>query len=329
METNNVLVTGGAGYIGSHVCKLLRKEGFTPVTFDNLSTGWEDSVLFGPFFRGDLLNLDNIHTAFKKYKPIAIMHFAALSQVGESTVNPGIYWRNNVTGSLNLIEACIKFNCYKFIFSSTCATYGEQENAIFDECLGQLPSNPYGQSKRAVEEILKGFDNSFGLKSVIFRYFNVAGADKSGEIGEFHVPETHLIPRMFDVVDGKKEVFEIFGTDYSTADGTCIRDFVHVNDVAEAHVLGLKYLMNFSQSKVYNLGSGTGHSIKEVLQAGRKITKNTIPVVEGPRRPGDAARLVSVSDLAKEELKWVAKRSDISQIIYDAWKCSKLKYFVK
>tara|TARA_R110002012_G_scaffold7249_6_gene34241 strand:- start:5247 stop:5960 length:714 start_codon:yes stop_codon:yes gene_type:complete len=235
----NVLVTGGAGYIGSHACKALAAAGFTPVTFDNLVTGWRDAVKYGPFVEGNLLNRDQIDAVFAQYQPVAVMHFAALSQVGDSMTQPGLYWRNNVEGSLNLIEAAAQAGCQSFVFSSTCATYGDQDNVVLDENSAQHPINAYGASKRAIEDILRDFDVAHGMQSVIFRYFNVAGADPDGEVGEFHRPETHLIPLMLDAIDGKRDALTVFGTDYDTPDGTCIRDYVHVCDLVDAHVLGL------------------------------------------------------------------------------------------
>ncbi|MDG1802711.1 MAG: UDP-glucose 4-epimerase GalE, partial [Paracoccaceae bacterium] len=220
----NILVTGGAGYIGSHACKALAAAGYTPITFDNLVTGWHDAVKFGPFEQGDLLDRAALDQVFAAYQPEAVMHFAALSQVGESMVHPGKYWRNNVVGSLTLIEAAVAAGCNRFVFSSTCATYGDQDNVLLDENCPQDPINAYGASKRAIEDILANYAESDGLESVIFRYFNVAGADPDGDVGEFHQPETHLIPLMLDAIDGKRDALTIFGTDYDTPDGTCIRD---------------------------------------------------------------------------------------------------------
>ena len=251
-----VLVAGGAGYIGSHACKALSKAGYIPVCYDNLSTGWEEAVKFGPFERGDLLDRARIDEVLAKHKPIAIMHFAALSQVGESMDDPGLYWRTNVMGSLNLIEAAVEADIKNFIFSSTCATYGDQDNVVLDENSVQQPINAYGASKRAVENILYDFERRYGLRHVIFRYFNVAGADPEGEVGEFHQPETHLIPLMLDAIDGKRDALTIFGTDYDTPDGTCIRDYVHVCDLVDAHLLGLNWLNDGKQSEVFNLGTG-------------------------------------------------------------------------
>ena len=255
---DNVLVTGGAGYIGSHACKALRAAGFNPVTFDSLVTGWEDAVKFGPFERGDLLDRARLDEVFAAYRPVAVMHFAALSQVGESMQIPGKYWLNNAGGSLNLIEAAAAAGCKRFVFSSTCATYGDQDNVVLNEQSAQLPINAYGASKRAIEDMLSDFGASDGIESVIFRYFNVAGADPEGDVGEYHQPETHLIPLILDAIDGKRAALTIFGTDYDTPDGTCIRDYVHVCDLVDAHVLGLKWLAEGKGSRVFNLGTGAG-----------------------------------------------------------------------
>lgn len=317
---SNVLVTGGAGYIGSHACKALRAAGFTPVTFDNLITGWQDAVKFGPFEQGDLLDRPRLDEVFAKYKPVAVMHFAALSQVGESMKDPGAYWRNNVVGSLNLIEAAVAANCMQFVFSSTCATYGEQDGVTLDENCVQEPINAYGASKRAIEDILENFEQSHGLRSVIFRYFNVAGGDPDGEIGEFHRPETHLIPLMLDAIDGKRAALTVFGTDYDTPDGTCIRDYVHVCDLVDAHVLGVKWLEDGKQSRVFNLGTGSGFSVREVIAYSAEVTNKEVPIVEGDRRPGDATKLVSGSSRAIEELGWTPQRSTLKTMITDAWR---------
>ena len=312
----NVLVTGGAGYIGSHACKALTAAGFTPVTFDNLITGWREAVKFGPFIQGDLLNRPEIDAVFAQYKPVAVMHFAALSQVGDSMKHPGSYWRNNVQGSLNLIEAAVEAGCRSFVFSSTC----DQDNVVLNEDSEQYPINAYGASKRAIEDILRDFEAAFGMKSVIFRYFNVAGADPEGEVGEFHKPETHLIPLMLDAIDGKRDALTIFGTDYDTPDGTCIRDYVHVCDLVDAHVLGLKWLLDGKPSRIFNLGTGSGFSVREVIKHSRDVTNRAVPIVEGERRPGDCTKLVSGSVRAMAELGWVPSRSTLPQMISDAWR---------
>ena len=315
-----ILVTGGAGYIGSHACKALKVAGYTPVTFDNLVTGWRDAVKFGPFEPGDLSDRARLDEVFAKYKPAAVIHFAALSQVGEAMSEPGRYWRNNVAGSLTLIEAATAAGCLNFVFSSTCATYGEHDNVVLDENTPQIPLNAYGASKRAVENILRDFESAHGLRHVIFRYFNVAGADPEAEVGEHHRPETHLIPVMLEAIDGKRPALTIHGTDYDTPDGTCIRDYVHVCDLVDAHVLGLNWLEQGKGSRVFNLGTGKGFSVREVIDASRSVTNREVPFSEGPRRAGDATKLVSGSTRAEAELGWEPKRSTMPQMIADAWK---------
>ena len=316
----HVLVTGGAGYIGSHACKVLSKAGYIPVTYDNLVTGWQDAVKFGPFELGDLNDRERLDAVFATYTPVAVMHFAAISLVGEAMQKPGKYWQNNVGGSLCLIEAAVAAGCMQFVFSSTCATYGEQDNVVLDEDTPQRPTNAYGASKRAIEDMLRNFGESHGLRHVIFRYFNVAGADPDGEVGEFHRPETHLIPVMLDVVQGKRPALTIHGTDYDTPDGTCIRDYVHVMDLVDAHVLGLKWLEDGRQSRVFNLGSGHGFSVREVIRHSGQVTNKAVDTVEGKRRAGDCSKLVSGSARAVEELGWQPSRSDMQARIADAWR---------
>lgn len=317
---DHVLVTGGAGYIGSHACKALRDAGYIPVCFDNFSTGWRDAVKFGPLEEGDLTDRARLDAVFAKYAPVAVMHFAAFSLVGESMTDPGKYWHNNVFGSLTLIEAAVAAGCENFVFSSTCATYGDQDNVVLDENSVQRPINSYGASKRAIEDILENFGQSHGLNSVIFRYFNVAGADPEGEVGEHHQPETHLIPLMLDAIDGKRPALTIFGTDYDTPDGTCIRDYVHVCDLVDAHVLGLKWLQDGKGSRVFNLGTGKGFSVREVVEHSREVTNRDVPMVEGDRRPGDCTKLVSGSTRAEAELGWCPVRSNLKEMISDAWR---------
>ena len=318
--SRTVLVTGGAGYIGSHACKALARAGYLPVTLDNLTTGWRDAVKFGPFVQADLLDRPSLDAAFAEHKPAAVLHFAALSQVGEAMAEPGRYWRNNVGGSLNLIEAAIDAGCLDFVFSSTCATYGDRDGEVLDEDTLQAPLNAYGASKRAIEGMLADFGASHGLRSVIFRYFNVAGADPDGEVGEFHRPETHLIPLILDAVDGRRDALTIHGTDYPTPDGTCIRDYVHVVDLVDAHVKGLEWLRAGRGSRVFCLGTGTGFSVREVVDATRHVTNRSVPMVDGPRRGGDAVKLVCGSTQAKAELDWQPARSTMQQMIADAWR---------
>jgi UDP-glucose 4-epimerase len=316
----HVLVTGGAGYIGSHACKMLSNLGYVPVTFDNLVTGWASAVKFGPFVQGDLLNRGALDAAFAKYQPIAVMHFAALSQVGDATREPGRYWRNNVLGSLNLIEAMADAGSRYIVFSSTCATYGDQDGVMLSELSPQVPLNAYGASKLAVEQILRDFGVSNGLEAVVFRYFNVSGADVEAEIGEWHQPETHLIPAMIEAAAGKRDALTIHGADYSTPDGTCVRDYVHVMDLVDAHIKGLVWLLEGKGSKTFNLGTGTGFSVKQVIAECKAATNHDVPHCFGPRRLGDAAVLVSGSRSAAEELGWKPKRSTLEDMIADAWR---------
>lgn len=317
---DRILVTGGGGYIGSHACKALAQAGFEPVTFDNFSTGWRDAVKFGPMVEGDLLDRSALDTALADYKPVAVMHFAALSQVGEAVADPGLYWRVNVGGSLNLIEAALTADVKDIVFSSTCATYGNQDGVMLSEDTPQAPLNAYGASKRAIEDMLADFQISHGLRSVIFRYFNVAGADPDGEVGEFHQPETHLIPLILDAVDGRRAALTIHGTDYPTSDGTCIRDYVHVMDLVDAHVAGLGWLRSGKGSRVFCLGTGAGFSVREVVAETRHVTNRQVPMNDGPRRPGDAVALVCGSARAQNELGWRANRSSMAQMIGDAWR---------
>ena len=325
----HILVTGGAGYIGSHACKALHAAGYMPVTYDNLVTGWQDAVKFGPFEKGELTDRAHLDRVFAKYEPAAVMHFAALSQVGDSMTQPGLYWRNNVEGSLTLIEAAVEAGCRNFVFSSTCATYGDQDNVVLDENSAQHPINAYGASKRAIEDILRDFETAHGLRSVIFRYFNVAGADPEAEVGEHHIPETHLIPLVLDAVAGKRDALTIYGTDYATPDGTCIRDYVHVMDLVDAHILGLKWLEDGKPSRVFNLGTGTGFSVREVINQSAHVTNRPVPVIEGDRRAGDCTKLVSGSTRAAAELGWTPHRSTMEQMVRDAWRWHQTGHYEK
>jgi len=257
---------------------------------------------------------------FATYEPKAILHFAALSLVGESISKPGLYWRNNVAGSLTLLEAAVAAGCLNFVFSSTCATYGDHDNVVLDETCTQNPINPYGAGKRAIEDMLHDFEKAAGLNHVIFRYFNVAGADPEAEIGEHHKPETHLVPLVLDAIAGKRAALTVNGSDYDTSDGTCIRDYVHVNDLVEAHILGLQWLEAGKGSDVFNLGTGTGFSVREVIDQTGAVTGRKVPVIEGPRRAGDCAKLVSGSTRAQTELGWNPKRSEMKDMITDAWR---------
>ena len=322
----HVLVAGGAGYVGAHACKALARAGYVPVTFDNLATGWEAAVKFGPFVRGDLMDRASIDAAMAQWRPVAVLHFAARSLVGESMRDPGMYWRENVGGALNLIESAVAAGVGEFVFSSTCATYGDQDGVVLDEDTPQRPINAYGASKLAIEQMLGNFGESHGLRSVIFRYFNVAGADPEGEVGERHEPETHLIPLMLDAVAGRRGALTLFGTDYATRDGTCVRDYVHVSDLAEAHVRGLGWLRGGRGSRVFCLGTGRGYSVREVVEHARVVTNRAVPVVAGARRAGDAAALVCGSERARVELGWSPERG-LGEMIRDAWRWSEGKGF--
>lgn len=314
-----VLVTGGAGYIGAHACKALARAGFLPVTFDNLATGWAEAVKWGPLVRGDLMDRASIDAALAEHRPVAVLHFAALSLVGVSMQDPGQYWRVNVGGALNLLEACAASGVRNFVFSSTCATYGDQDGVLLTEDTPQRPINAYGGSKLAIEGMLRDFGAAYGINHVIFRYFNVAGADPEGEVGEQHLPETHLIPLMLDAVAGKRPALTVFGTDYPTTDGTCVRDYVHVTDLAAAHVLGLQRLLDGRASEVFCLGTGRGFTVREVIEASRMVTNREVPVVIGNRRAGDAAALVCSSTRALADLGWDPQHSTLRQMIGDAW----------
>ena len=314
-----ILIVGGAGYIGSHVNKLLNQHGFETVVFDNLSKGHKESVKWGKLEIGDLSHVDEIRNVFRKYKIEAVFDFAAFIEVGESVKDPEKYYINNVANTLNLLSVMREFGVNKIIFSSTAATFGIPEYTPIDESHPQNPINTYGRTKLIVENIFKDFSQAYGLKYVVFRYFNACGADKDGEIGEWHEPESHLIPILLEAASGKRDFFQLNGIDYPTPDGTCIRDYVHVEDLAEAHLLGLNYLLNNDESKFYNLGSGSGYSNKEVLEAVKRVTGKEFKVEYGPRREGDPPILLASSEKIKKELGWNPKYLDINDIVKTAW----------
>ena len=315
----NVLVTGGAGYIGSHTCKLLYKEGFSPIVFDNLSTGHSDFVKWGTFINGDILLTEKVINTIKKFNPVAIIHFAASAYVGESVSNPSKYYRNNVNGTLSLLEAMKMTNMKNFIFSSTCATYGEPDEMPIDEACRQNPINPYGRSKLMIEKILADFDSAYSMKYIALRYFNAAGADPEAEIGERHDPETHIIPLILKAAATGME-FKVFGNDYSTFDGTCIRDYIHVGDLASAHLKALNYILANKESNQFNLGNGQGYSVNQIIESVRRVTKQEFPVKIEKRRPGDPPILIGDSSKAKAILNWQPTFTEIDDIILTAWK---------
>ncbi|PMB44497.1 UDP-glucose 4-epimerase GalE [Fischerella thermalis CCMEE 5201] len=317
-----ILVTGGAGYIGSHAVLALLQAGYEVLILDNLVYGHRDlveKVLQVELVVGDTSDRALLDQLFQSRDIAAVMHFSAYAYVGESVTDPAKYYRNNVVGTLTLLEAMLAASVNKFVFSSTCATYGVPQIIPIPENHPQNPINPYGATKLMVERILSDFGTAYGLKSVIFRYFNAAGADPNGKLGEDHNPETHLIPLVLQTALGKRESISVFGTDYATADGTCIRDYIHVTDLADAHVLGLEYLLRGSDSEVFNLGNGNGFSVKEVIETAKSITGRDIKVVECDRRPGDPPVLIGSSDKARKILNWQPQYSSLKEIITHAW----------
>ena len=321
-EKQTILVTGGAGYIGSHAALTLKRSGYEVVVLDNLSYGHQElieNVVRVKLVVGDTSDRALLDRLFTTHNIAAVMHFAAYIAVGESVKEPGKYYSNNVSSTLNLLEAMLAHGVNKFVFSSTCAVYGMPKEIPMTENHPHNPLSPYAASKDMVERILADFDVAFGLKSVAFRYFNASGADTSGLLGEDHHPETHLIPLALLTALKKRETLYIFGTDYDTPDGTAVRDYIHVNDLADAHVLGLKYLLSGGESDVFNLGNGNGFSVKEVIETARKVTGKNIPALESDRRAGDAPILVGSADKARKILGWNPQYADLEKIISDAW----------
>ena len=314
-----ILIVGGAGYIGSHVNKVLNERGYETIILDNLSYGHEESVKWGTLCKCDLANINEVDDIFTKYDINAVMHFSSFIDVGESVRNPEKYYNNNVVNTMNLLNVMLKHDVKKFIFSSTCATYGIPQKIPLTENHPQNPINPYGWTKLMVERILKDYDTAYGLKSVILRYFNASGADESGIIGEWHNPETHLIPLILDAAMGKREDIKIFGTDYDTPDGTCIRDYIHVTDLADAHILSLEYLNKNNQSNQFNLGNGQGFSVREVIESVKRVTGRKFNVTQTQRREGDPAILIGSSKKAKDTLGWDPQYVNIDKIIETAW----------
>lgn len=324
----NLLIIGGAGYIGSHMVKRLIASKHAVTILDNLSTGYRDAVLGGDFIQGDVGNRALLDKIFSEHKFDAVIHFASYIQVGESVKSPGIYYQNNLSNTLNLLDAMITAGMKHFIFSSTAAIFGEPSYTPIDEVHPKLPINPYGRSKWMVEQILEDYDHAYGLKSVCLRYFNAAGADPDGEIGERHEPETHLIPILLQVASGRRERACVFGTDYPTQDGTCIRDYVHVTDLCDAHIAALDYLRDCNLSGRFNLGNGNGFSVAQVIKTVEGVTGKLLRIDYAERRPGDSAVLVADSKLARTTLRWVPQYTHLETIVRHAWEFEK-KYYAK
>ncbi|MBP3887833.1 MAG: UDP-glucose 4-epimerase GalE [Cellulosilyticum sp.] len=316
-----IIVIGGAGYIGSHAVKQLLENGDDVAVIDSLQTGHRESVPTSvPFYQVDIRDKDALKAVFEKERPDGVMHFAANSLVGESMTNPLKYYNNNVSGAVTLLEVLVETGVKNIVFSSTAATYGEVTQMPITETTPTYPTNTYGETKLAIEKMLKWTNGAHDLNYVCLRYFNVAGADASGSIGEAHTTETHLIPLILQVPLGQRPHITVFGTDYPTADGTCIRDYIHITDLVDAHILALKYLMNGGKSDIFNLGSSTGYSVLEMIEAARKVTGHPIPLELGERRAGDPALLIASSDKAKEVLGWDPNFTNIEEIIASAWK---------
>lgn len=314
-----ILVVGGAGYIGSHMVKRLGELGCQVVTLDNLSNGHRNAVHAGEFIRGDTSDRALLDQLFATYRFDAVMHFASFIQVGESIREPIKYYENNFVNTLNLLNAMQVVGVLRFIFSSTAAIFGEPKYIPIDEAHQNVPINPYGRTKLMVEQVLADYDRAYGLKSVCLRYFNAAGADPDGLLGERHEPETHLIPLVLQVASGRRTHISVFGRDYDTPDGTCIRDYIHVNDLCEAHWLSLQSLLSGADSQAYNLGNGKGFSVQEVVDAANRVTGRTIALLHEPRREGDPACLVADSSLARTALGWQPKYTDLDTIVRHAW----------
>lgn len=314
-----VLVVGGAGYIGSHMALMLGQQGAQAIVLDDLSSGHADAVLSARLVQGSIEDTGLLDRLFTDESFDGVMHFASLIQVGESVQHPAKYYRNNVTHTLNLVDAMVRHRVKNFIFSSTAAIFGQPEYVPIDEAHPKQPINPYGRSKWMVEQVLQDYDAAYGLKSVCLRYFNAAGADPEARIGETHEPETHLIPLLLQVASGRRQSAQIFGQDYDTPDGTCIRDYIHVLDLAAVHSLALAHLTNGGASAAYNLGNGNGFSVRQVIDAVCQVTKKPVPVIDAARRAGDPARLVADATLARKHLGWTPQHPELSTIVSHAW----------
>ena len=315
-----ILVTGGAGYIGSHTVKLLLESGHEVVTYDSMEFGHPEAVVGGEVVRGDLLDRAKLDETFDTFPIEAVVHFAAYASVPDSVANPDKYFRNNIGGGLNLLDAMRAANVSRIIFSSSAATYGEPLEVPIPETHPRNPTNPYGESKLMFEKILKWYDVAYGIKSVSLRYFNASGADPDGRIGEDHDPEGHLIPIVLQTALGQRESVKVFGTDWDTPDGTCIRDYIHVTDLADAHILALRALEGGAETTAYNLGNGDGQSVMQVIRTAEAVVGRKIPWESAPRRPGDPARLVASSERLKKELGWKPRYADLHVIIEHAWR---------
>lgn len=317
--SKTVLVTGGAGYIGSHTCKTLAAAGYLPVTYDSLEYGHADAVRWGPLEHGSITNEFRLQQVFEQYQPSAVLHFAAYAYVGESVIDPARYYRNNVSGSLALLQTMRAAGCQRLVFSSTCATYGHPQTPSISEDHPQIPVNPYGWSKLMVERILADYATAYGLRYAALRYFNAAGADADCEIGEYHTPETHLVPLAITAALGGEPV-RVFGSDYDTPDGTAIRDYIHVTDLALAHVAALRHLEQHEQCVCLNLGTGQGYSVRDVITSVERVTARKVPFNLAPRRAGDPARLVADAQRGMQELNWRPARPCLDDIIASAWR---------
>ena len=318
MTQKKVLVVGGAGYIGSHTCLVLAERGYQPIVFDNLSNGHSEFIRWGPLEEGDIRDRKRLDEVFATHRPDAVLHFAALIEVGESVKDPVAFYENNVVGALTLLSAAMSAGVDAFVFSSTCATYGLPDQVPMDETHRQVPINPYGRTKWIIEQALKDFGTYKGLRSVMLRYFNAAGADPDGRIGEWHSPETHAIPLAIEAALGRRDGFKVFGSDYDTRDGTCVRDYIHVLDLADAHVRAVDYLLEGGETVELNLGTGTGTTVKELLAAISVVSGRPFPVEYVGRRDGDSTSLVADNARAREVLGW-QPRFSLEEIIRSAW----------
>lgn len=319
MHTKPILVVGGAGYIGSHMVLCLQKAGYTPVVLDDLSTGHRDALMNVEFIEGGLFDTALLEKLFAKYDFSAVMHFASFIQVGESVQYPAKYYQNNVAATLHLLDAMLKAQVKHFIFSSTAAVYGEPQYTPINEQHPITPMNPYGHSKRMIEIILADYANAYGLHFASLRYFNAAGADPAGRLCERHDPETHLIPLILQAASGQRPAITVYGRDYPTSDGTCVRDYIHVSDLCDAHLLALKALWNGKQTAIYNLGTGEGYTVQQVIDVAKAVTGRQINVIDGERRAGDPVVLVADATLAKKELGWAPRYPELKTIIEHAW----------